>query len=326
MNDIEITDLDERLVIGWCSVEIQDSQGDIVPVDELRKAMIKFMDRGGDLVYGHSNKKVGKVLNWWIDKHPETGRYGVKILAKINRGYKIDDAVWEMIKNGKIKGFSIGGTGEQKILKKKENGVEKEISILKDIELTEISVVEKPANQYAIIEEINYFAKGESEINVIDILKEFNIAGEDINKFYEKKESIILCNICKSVKDKFRDSVAISIYGKRYGELSDDEKKKVKNVLDKFDEMFAVLGVIFDNVEEDRRGDEESEIDVRKPFAGFKNWDECMREMRRRYDEETAKKVCGKLKAEYEKSMRDIMKTVKLIKKSVSEMKKKYGV
>lgn len=36
------------------------------------------------------------------------------------------------------------------------------------------------------------------------------------------------------------------------------------------------------------------------PFAGFKDWDACMEKMRKKYDEETAKKVCGKLKAKYE--------------------------
>ena len=39
------------------------------------------------------------------------------------------------------------------------------------------------------------------------------------------------------------------------------------------------------------------------PFAGFEDWDACMRKMRQKYDEETAKKVCGKLKHEHEDAM-----------------------
>ena len=37
------------------------------------------------------------------------------------------------------------------------------------------------------------------------------------------------------------------------------------------------------------------------PFGPWANWDACMAEMRKKYAEETAKKVCGKLKAELEK-------------------------
>jgi len=38
---------------------------------------------------------------------------------------------------------------------------------------------------------------------------------------------------------------------------------------------------------------------IQKPFGPWKDWDACMAEMRQQYDEETAKKVCGKLKSEF---------------------------
>ena len=48
--------------------------------------------------------------------------------------------------------------------------------------------------------------------------------------------------------------------------------------------------------------------DLQKPFAGFDNWDDCMAHMTASkesggggYDEETARKVCGKLQSETEK-------------------------
>jgi len=40
---------------------------------------------------------------------------------------------------------------------------------------------------------------------------------------------------------------------------------------------------------------------IQKPFGPWENWDDCMKEMRKRYNEETAQKVCGKLKARLEK-------------------------
>lgn len=51
----------------------------------------------------------------------------------------------------------------------------------------------------------------------------------------------------------------------------------------------------------------EGGVDVGKPFAGFRDWDECMEHMTKPkglggggYDEETAKKVCGALKRDFE--------------------------
>lgn len=49
--------------------------------------------------------------------------------------------------------------------------------------------------------------------------------------------------------------------------------------------------------------------DIRKPFAEYENFEACMTDQRKEYDEETAEKVCGKLKAKYEKgglSKRDV--------------------
>lgn len=168
----EVQDEDERIIAGWCSVEIKDLQGDIVPVDELEKAMYKFMDRGGYIIYGHQNKPVGKVLRWEVKEHPELKRPGLWIVAKIHRGYAVDDAVWDMIKQGKLKGFSIGGAGKVKTKLVKENGTQKEIKYIGDIQLMEISIVEKPANPYATIEHVNYFAKGEvDEMKILTIEK-----------------------------------------------------------------------------------------------------------------------------------------------------------
>jgi hypothetical protein len=37
------------------------------------------------------------------------------------------------------------------------------------------------------------------------------------------------------------------------------------------------------------------------PFADFKDWDDCISKMKRYYRADVAEKVCGKLKAKYEK-------------------------
>jgi hypothetical protein len=67
---LKIRNEKKRIFEGWASVEVVDKQGEVVPAEELKKAMIDFMDRGGAIVFEHSNKPVGKVLQWQVDIHP----------------------------------------------------------------------------------------------------------------------------------------------------------------------------------------------------------------------------------------------------------------
>lgn len=162
-SSIDINDENERLIGGWASLEIVDRQGDIVPIPELEKSMIKLMDRGGYIFYGHQNKPVGKILKWEVKEHPDLGVQGVYIIAKIFNDYELDNEVWGLIKQGKLSGFSIGGRSNKQDWAVAKDDKNKKVRILKDIELGEISIVSEPANPYARLEEVNYFAKGSNE-------------------------------------------------------------------------------------------------------------------------------------------------------------------
>lgn len=51
--------------------------------------------------------------------------------------------------------------------------------------------------------------------------------------------------------------------------------------------------------------DDDENMLVRKPFHGFESWDECIRTMRKQgHDKKSAEKICGALKARYEKAFR----------------------
>ena len=280
---LEIEDIDDRIIVGWANVEVVDAEGDIVPVKELERAMLKFMDRGGTIIAGHQNKPVGKVLRWEIAEHPETKTLGVKIWAKIFDDYEIDNLVWNDIKSGKKLGLSIGATAKPVKAKVKDSG--ETVNVLSGLELLEISVVDEPANPYALIEAVNYVAKG--------------------------KDGMCEIEFCRSKDVVRRDEVSREIDGKDEGYLApavteetpkdkDEELNKLDKVLEKIDMMFSRIEKLEEKVKEFI---EKDFVEVRKPFAGFKDWDDCMRHMKEEqgYDEETAKKVCGKLKAEYEK-------------------------
>ena len=232
---LDIRNYDDRIIGGWASVEVKDLQGDVVPVAEMVRAMIDYMDRGGLIMYGHSNKPVGKVLYWDVKKHPETGEYGVYIVAKINKGYKFEDEVWEKIKSGIIKGFSIGGNGSRIIgTMKSMDGKEEPVRVVKNLELFEISLVEEPANPYATIIEYS-FAKSSDMKEVIKFY------GIDYDEYVDKLKYIENSESYNEIKEEFKDLVAIILFDKKYDELSETERYLVHRVFDAFANILAIV-------------------------------------------------------------------------------------
>jgi len=182
---------DMRLIGGWASVEIVDFEKDYVPVNELANAMVAYMkNKGGQIFYEHQNKSVGKVIYWDIRKHPTTEKMGIYIIACLDKGYEFDDAIWNNVKEGELKGFSISGfaKSEEQIIKS-EDGKEEKVRVLKNIEMMEISLVHKPANQYALIDEYNMFAKGVRTNDIPDMIKDL------IAEVSEKVDAVTLQKI-----------------------------------------------------------------------------------------------------------------------------------
>jgi hypothetical protein len=108
---VEKTNVELGIVWGWASVaDILDSQGDVIPQDELEQAFYQFMEDyyDGAAVIGDNHEEVAKAviiesclewragnLRWWV---------GVKLR---------DEALLEEARAGKISGFSIGGWATQ---------------------------------------------------------------------------------------------------------------------------------------------------------------------------------------------------------------------
>ena len=77
----------DRYFEGILSVEIKDRQGEITSIDELYKALPAWIDRGGAMSDTHSNRIVGKGINF--EKVTITSKNGIelpaiKILGKIH--------------------------------------------------------------------------------------------------------------------------------------------------------------------------------------------------------------------------------------------------
>lgn len=160
--ETEIFNKEDRIVKGWGSVEVIDRDGDYLPMSEFKKVMPVIMKRGGVIIDRHSNRVVGKILNYEF-KNKETvegSKEGVLLTYQIFKDYETDDLVWEAIKGGVYKGLSFGGRNKLNISFKKDgiNAI-----VLKGIEGFEFSVVDGMGNQESNNTHVNYFAKGKEE-------------------------------------------------------------------------------------------------------------------------------------------------------------------
>jgi len=160
---IDKIDEDSFVIGGYASVEVVDKQGDKVPLETLEEAWKLFTK---DLDYAHvhilhSNIPVGKILLEYEDSEGETRKSGVDdkglyILVKIRNDIKKGKEVWQLIREKQLNGFSIAGEviASQPI----SNG--KSFQQIDKLELHEISVVDKPANQLCLFSIMKSMANG----------------------------------------------------------------------------------------------------------------------------------------------------------------------
>lgn len=132
----------KKMVYGYATTEVEDSQGEIVEKKAIRKAWEDYM-RFANIREMHQNSAVGVTKEFLHDDK------GTWIGGKI-----VDKDAWEKVLEGVYKGFSIGG----KVLRKVGNRI-------KDLILSEISVVDRPANPEAVFTMVKRDDSGFVEVN-----------------------------------------------------------------------------------------------------------------------------------------------------------------
>lgn len=155
-----IHDNEMRKFKCWGSVEVLDRHNETIPAAEVYKVMDIWMDRGAPIMFNHTNRQIGKGLNW--QKSTKDGKPGVLITGMIYKHYKEDDEVWEGIKKGNYEGLSIGGKSYTRDIDSDGN------AILRNLIGYEFSVVERCGNQDATWESVNNMAKSEQEMKKED--------------------------------------------------------------------------------------------------------------------------------------------------------------
>ncbi|MCG3203915.1 MAG: hypothetical protein KCHDKBKB_00592 [Elusimicrobia bacterium] len=122
-------DDDEHIVEGWASSEAIDSQGEVIKIEAIEKALPDYM-KFANIREMHQLSAVGKTIAASIDKTKKA----LYIVVKV-----VDDMAWKKVKEGVYNGFSIGG----RVLSKIEN-------VIEELSLNEISLVDRPANPLAL--------------------------------------------------------------------------------------------------------------------------------------------------------------------------------
>jgi HK97 family phage prohead protease len=328
----EILSEDDRIVAGWASVEILDSQGDIIPIEEIERAMYILMDRGGQILYGHGNKPIGKILKWEIRKHPEADANGLWVVAKIYKDYPLDDEVWRLVKEGQLKGFSIGAQGrkEKRVLKDKSVNLPDSVNVVRDLNLMEISIVPTPANPLATIEQVNYIAKGmdggDKKLDLDAILSKYKID----KAVFDKTEGCGLCyEISQIIKDVGDVDIGVRVWRamkmmkdyisedrmKKLVELAEEVKKSIDELkeyerwvnerrAEEIEEFHTPYDEFCDRLDKQLDDLWKELVDIVKPFGKWDSFDDCVSDMMSKgYSEESAKRICGSLQAKLEKEI-----------------------
>ena len=98
---------------GWGSVEVLDSQEEVVSIEGLEAIMPTYMKRGAPIMFGHSNRHVGNVFKYKIKNKLVKGKNipALWLEGRIHTDYKIDDMAWEALQYAYTAGLPVLSLG-----------------------------------------------------------------------------------------------------------------------------------------------------------------------------------------------------------------------
>lgn len=179
-----------RTVEGYATTEGVDKQNEMVDFAASKDA---FKDWTGNIREMHEPKAVGKAIEW----RPDEEKRGIYVVAKISKGAP---DTWEKIKDGTLKAFSIGGQTVnkiQQIVKDNNTGAQKHITRITKYRLSELSLVDNPANPEATIELVKSMDGTPRQTQVVEELKKVliseatDILEDEVNEHRGKADSLV---------------------------------------------------------------------------------------------------------------------------------------
>lgn len=232
-----------RTVSGYATLDNVDTQGDIVTAEASEKAFAKWR---GNIREMHAPIAVGKLLSFEpqtvIDPNSGDSYKGVFVNVYVSKGA---EDTWQKVLDGTLTGFSIGGSivKAESVFAKDAAGADIRIRKVTDYNMTELSLVDNPANQLA---NIISFQKSADGVTATGILPETNIE----NIFYCNDDAISVTSSEESVEcHKCQKEMA------NIGWVEAEEENKggvVKAQVEKYlahDDQFAIKNNSGDNRE-----------------------------------------------------------------------------
>lgn len=152
-------DDDTLKITGIASGTNKDRVGDVIPSTAWSGGLENFLKNPIVLFNHNYSRPVGRVTNHSIDG------VGLHVTAEVS---KADPTVWQLIKDGVLKAFSVG-----MLVKEADYDQNADIFVLKEVELLEISVVSVPAHQDALFSVAKAF---QTEQEYLEFKKELGSA------------------------------------------------------------------------------------------------------------------------------------------------------
>jgi|SRR6478736_1385089 len=223
--DIEFSKVNKqkRLVSGWATLDNVDTEGDVVTAEASADA---FRRARGNLREMHKkDSAVGKVVSFKEDtfRAPDGQVYkGIFVTARVSEGAQ---DTWLKVLDGTLSGFSIGGAIVDSEEDWTKDGSEKIRKVTK-YDLTELSLVDNPGNQFANVFHIQKSADG-SVTSISGMVEEQRILNvffcDDDKISQEKPDESYSCPVC---------SENMTVIG--FIEDGGDRDKKVNQLITKY--------------------------------------------------------------------------------------------
>ena len=329
----QFVDKGKLIIAGYASVEIIDSQKELIPLKVLQDAWDKF-SKDEDFMIGtlmHSNIPVIKILMEYEDSKGELWKSGVDdnglfVVAVVNDGIEKGKQTRELIEKGKLAGFSIGGEA----LASSVHCDGKCFTRIDEMELHEIAVVDKPANKASVFTIVKRLKK-ENGIPKDDVqrAKEHykipdqvwdDMTEEDRQRFIDKlpnrgsrKKGVemtaeeIKARIRELIKE--RERLSEELYPK--SKLTEGQRKVLDTELEFiYSEIKALESVLGEKLIQKSKEVKKSNIIfdfskldegiarlIGKPFAGYKDFADCVRQNQDAKDPDA---YCGSIQAQVE--------------------------
>ena len=225
---------EDRIIVGYASVAIIDSENDYIPSEVLEKGLSTLMndETYANLMLIHSSIQIGKILKEYEEHTTHVDEKGLYIVAQLRNDIKTANKVWEKILNEEYKGFSIFG----EILEfHKECDDKSCVRVIDKLNLCEVSVCE-------------YQINAESQLTVV--------SKSQVNCACGEHEDLII----KDVSDMLDNNNEVNNMTTEDIEVEKSDEVKIKEAAS---ELSEVMGIEASEIEKAivalKNGDEEED-------------------------------------------------------------------